>query len=110
MSEFRCSVVFVCMMLGSNARAQDATVEFNRDIRPIFSDKCYTCHGPDAANRKTKLRLDIESGAKIELNKGHKTITPGDPQQSEIYRRGGSGGEGARTPAGCHGPEKHPET
>ena len=31
-------------------------VEFNRDIRPIFSDKCYTCHGPDKSNRKSKLR------------------------------------------------------
>ena len=45
-------------------------IEFNRDIRPILSDKCFTCHGPDAANRKTKLRFDIESGASIELREG----------------------------------------
>jgi hypothetical protein len=55
-------------------------VEFNRDIRPIFSDRCFTCHGPDAANRKSKLRLDIEEGARID-------IVPGDPAQSELYRR-----------------------
>ena len=38
-----------------------AAVEFNRDIRPILSDKCYTCHGPDKGNRKTQLRFDIEA-------------------------------------------------
>src|SRR5690242_733262 len=59
--------------------AKEPTVEFNRDIRPIFSDKCYTCHGPDAANRKTKLRFDVEDGARIELSKGRKAIVPGDP-------------------------------
>src|SRR5579862_5264120 len=43
------------------------TVGFNRDIRPIFSDKCYTCHGPDKANRKSKLRFDTEAGAMADL-------------------------------------------
>ena len=65
------------------AVAADQGVEFNRDIRPILSDKCYTCHGPDAANRKTKLRFDVESGAKIELAKGRLAIVPGDPLKSE---------------------------
>src|SRR6266404_2031406 len=41
----------------------DSAVSFNRDIRPILSDKCFTCHGPDAANRKSKLRFDHEDGA-----------------------------------------------
>ena len=40
-----------------------AAVEFNRDVRPILSDKCFTCHGPDAANRKTKMRLDVPEGS-----------------------------------------------
>src|SRR6266849_1742293 len=61
-------------------------VEFNRDIRPIFSDKCYTCHGPDKANRKSKLRFDTEAGAKQDLG-GHFAIVPGDPAQSELVRR-----------------------
>ncbi len=43
---------------------QAQTVEFNRDIRPILSDRCYTCHGPDAANRKTPLRWDTEEGVR----------------------------------------------
>src|SRR5277367_6257574 len=63
------------------------TVQFNRDIRPILSDKCFTCHGPDAANRKTKLRFDIESGSRIGLNKGGFAIVPGSPEKSEMIRR-----------------------
>src|SRR5437764_6218673 len=62
------------------------TVEFNRDIRPILSDKCYTCHGPDKANRKSKLRFDSEAGAMADMG-GHFAIVPGDPGKSEIVRR-----------------------
>src|SRR6266481_3687292 len=61
-------------------------VEFNRDIRPIFSDKCYTCHGPGVANRQTKLRFDTESAAKQDLG-GHFAIVPGDLEKSVIIRR-----------------------
>src|SRR5580704_2430629 len=68
------------------AASPPATVEFNRDIRPIFSDRCYTCHGPDQANRKSKLRLDTEAGAKADLG-GHFGIVPGDPSKSEVLKR-----------------------
>jgi hypothetical protein len=68
-------------------------VEFNRDIRPILSDRCFTCHGPDAANRKTKLRFDLESGARIPLSGGRFAIVSGDPEQSEMVRRIASGKE-----------------
>ncbi len=70
--------------------AQDAgapgTVEFNRDIRPILSDKCYTCHGPDQARRRTKLRFDVEADAKQDLG-GRLAIVPGDVAKSEMVRR-----------------------
>jgi hypothetical protein len=66
--------------------AAAGTVEFNRDIRPILSDKCYTCHGPDKANRKSKLRFDTEAGAMADLG-GHFAIVSGDPDKSEIVRR-----------------------
>jgi hypothetical protein len=49
------------------AAAQSDTVQFNRDIRPILSERCFTCHGPDEGKRKSKLRLDIETGAKGDL-------------------------------------------
>jgi hypothetical protein len=63
-----------------------AAVEFNRDIRPIFSDKCYTCHGPDPGNRKTQLRFDREASAKADLG-GRFAIVEGDPARSEVIRR-----------------------
>ena len=73
------------------------TVDFNRDIRPILSDKCYTCHGPDEANRKTKLRFDIEMGAKADLG-GRFAIVPGQPDKSELVRRITSENKALRMP------------
>src|SRR3979411_2066172 len=62
-------------------------IEFNRDIRPILSDKCFSCHGPDATKRKTKLRFDSEQGARIDLGNGHLAVVPGDLAKSELYQR-----------------------
>src|SRR5690349_2183907 len=67
--------------------AHAAPVEFNRDIRPILSDRCYSCHGPDKAARKSPLRLDQESSAKADLGKGRFALVPRDPDRSEIMRR-----------------------
>jgi hypothetical protein len=61
-------------------------VEFNRDIRPILSDSCFFCHGPDSARRKAKLRLDTEDGAFADLG-GNRAIVPNDLTKSELYRR-----------------------
>ena len=80
----------------AHAAAPSDTVEFNRDIRPIFSDRCYTCHGPDQANRKSKLRLDSEAAAKADLS-GHFAIVAGDPAKSELIRRV-TAAEGLRMP------------
>jgi hypothetical protein len=81
-------------------------IEFNRDIRPILSDKCFTCHGPDAANRKTKLRFDIESGALIELREGKHAIVAGDPDHSEMFRRITSTDKTYRMPPAYMGRDK----
>ncbi|MEC9004341.1 MAG: DUF1549 domain-containing protein, partial [Planctomycetota bacterium] len=56
-------------------------IEFNRDIRPILSNKCIACHGPDQKQRKAKLRLDTEASAKESV------IVPGDVNGSELVAR-----------------------
>ena len=60
--------------------------EFNRDIRPILSDKCFACHGPDEAERKGDLRLDTEEGALRDLG-GYAAIVKGDAEDSELFFR-----------------------
>jgi hypothetical protein len=99
-------IAFSLLAFARDARPDPRAIEFNRDIRPIFSDKCFTCHGPDAATRKTKMRLDIESMAKIELRPGHRSIAPGDPESSEIYRRISSDNKTVRMPPAYLGREK----
>src|SRR5258706_9671054 len=106
MMDFRSAAVLVWILFLPGARAGDAAVQFNRDIRPIFSDKCYTCHGPDAANRKSKLRFDTEDGAKIDLGKGRKAIVAGDASQSEVYRRVASDDAARRMPPAYMGRDK----
>ena len=80
--------------LGSSSAG---SVEFNRDIRPILSDNCYTCHGPDKANRKTSLRLDNEASVFTDLG-GHQAVVPGDPEKSELYLRISTEDESRRMP------------
>ncbi|HMH31478.1 MAG TPA: DUF1549 domain-containing protein, partial [Puia sp.] len=65
------------------------TVSYNFDIRPILSDKCYKCHGPDATHRQAHLRLDIVDSAYAPLkeSKGLFAIVPGKPEQSELLKR-----------------------
>src|SRR5437763_1752637 len=56
--------VLVLLALGCASRLTAADVDFNRDVRPILSDVCFACHGPDARVRKADLRLDTEAGLK----------------------------------------------
>ena len=62
-----------------------ATIEFNRDIRPILSDKCFQCHGP--GTQMATLRFDQEEGAKRALKDGRFAIVPGDPAHSQMIGR-----------------------
>src|ERR1700733_7064943 len=97
-------LLLLLLSLAPLASAQE--VEFNRDIRPILSDKCYTCHGPSSVSRKTQLRFDIESGAKIDLSGGRKTIVPGHADQSEMFRRISSENTAVRMPPAYAGRDK----
>lgn len=62
------------------------TVNFNRDIRPILSENCFHCHGPDQNKRKAKLRLDTPEGATAERD-GTQAIKPKDINASELWKR-----------------------
>ncbi|GGN03878.1 hypothetical protein GCM10010967_43400 [Dyadobacter beijingensis] len=64
-------------------------VDFNYDVKPILSDKCFACHGPDAKKQKAGLRLDTEEGAYKALKdaEGRHAIVPGDLAGSEMYTR-----------------------
>ncbi|MCI0335884.1 MAG: DUF1553 domain-containing protein [Planctomycetes bacterium] len=73
--------------------AEPDKIEYNRDIRPILSDNCFACHGPDSASRKADLRIDQRDAA-IEMA----AISPGDPDASEMIRRILSEDESERMP------------
>src|SRR5579884_3630613 len=69
------------------AGLQAAPVKFNRDIRPIMSDTCFKCHGPDKRARMAGLRLDIREEAVKTTKSGVTPIVPGDVEKSAIIQR-----------------------
>lgn len=87
---FLLCILAICLLAGG-AYAADATaipdrIDFNRDVRPILSDNCYFCHGPDRNKRKADLRLDTKDGIFSHI-KDAITVVPGKPDQSELFRR-----------------------
>src|SRR6516225_12494289 len=90
-----CAVIAM-LVLVSTVNSQAAAVEFNRDVRPILSDLCFQCHGPDKAKRKAKLHFDTEEGARS-------VIVAGKPQESELIRRITSSDPDTRMPPQASG-------
>jgi hypothetical protein len=70
------------------AHGQDpqTALNFSKEIRPILSNNCFPCHGPDEGQRKAKLRVDTQAGSRKDLG-GHQAIAPGAPEESELIRR-----------------------
>ena len=90
----------------ANAKKQkENLISYNRDIRPVLSDKCFSCHGPDVSKVKAGLRLDLPASAfaELEKNKGHFAIVPGNPEKSELIKRVSSNDPGIMMPM----PESH---
>jgi hypothetical protein len=78
--------IFALILL-STPNALAAKIEYNSDVRPILSDKCFKCHGFDPNTRKAKLRLDVREEALKPAKSDMIPIVPGKPEASEIISR-----------------------
>ncbi|QDU51610.1 Planctomycete cytochrome C [Gimesia panareensis] len=85
-------------MLVTCVAAAAETIEFNRDVLPILSNHCFTCHGPDSATRAAGLRLDQRASATGKADSGKSAITPGKVQSSELMHRITASDENERMP------------
>ena len=85
---FQLCALTVALIFGARAKGAEPPLQYNRDIRPILSDRCFRCHGPDAQSRKAKLRLD-DSASALGPRKDptEHAIVPGHPDQSVLVRR-----------------------
>ncbi len=90
------SALFFVAALAQSDRSH-GEVDFNRDIRPLFADRCLHCHGPDEEKREGEYRLDIREGAFAVLD-DHRAIVPGDVEASALIERITSEDEDERMP------------
>ncbi len=74
-------------LYGQDTPAKITTVDFNRDIRPILTDRCFQCHGPNEASREGGFRLDVRTSALGEATSGAHPITPRNPDTSALLRK-----------------------
>lgn len=92
------AVFFLCVWPPPSSRAADEAVDFSRDIRPLLSDRCFACHGPEEATRQGGFRLDRKDSVLGEADSGERPVVAGDPEASELYRRVTSEDEWMRMP------------
>ena len=92
------ALIWAVAMSSVRADGPTGAIDFNRQIRPILSDNCFACHGPDEQQRKAKLRLDSFASATAKLRHGGFAIVPGRPDDSELVRRIVSDDPGEKMP------------
>src|SRR5262245_46834866 len=80
-------VAALLLLAPALSAAEPGRVNFTRDVRPILSDKCFRCHGPDAKERRGELRLDVREHALKPAQSGQAAIVPRDGGKSELVRR-----------------------
>jgi mono/diheme cytochrome c family protein len=90
-------VIAMALFGGATSGQDDTRVQFNRDVQPIFADKCFACHGPDKNKREAELFLGDEASAKA------KVIVAGKPDESELLSRITSDDPDERMPPGSTG-------
>jgi hypothetical protein len=78
---------FGCWLVSALLLAEGGEVDYTRQIRPILSNHCYHCHGPDAEQRQAGLRLDQREAAMAPLESGQRALVPGDSAASELLSR-----------------------
>ncbi|HVW37863.1 MAG TPA: c-type cytochrome domain-containing protein, partial [Pirellulales bacterium] len=84
---FRAISPLIAVSIVAHAAASAAPVDFQRDVQPLFAEHCAECHGVDAANRKSGLRLDVREDALKGGDSGAAAIVPTKPDESELIRR-----------------------
>ena len=98
----------IALPLGAT-HAADSPVDFNHDIRPILSNRCWKCHGPDEKERQAGLRLDAKDGLSAKLESGKVAVVAGKPEESELIRRIVSDDNDVRMPPSGHGKKLDPK-
>ena len=84
--DMKITAPLLCVLAGTRLFAADAP-DFSRDVRPILSQHCFKCHGPDDKTRKGGLRLDLRDSATKEAKSGAVALVPGQPDKSELVAR-----------------------
>src|ERR1700712_4176907 len=89
MAPIRSRTIFLCgLLMVAAAAAEGQDVRFNRDIRPIFTENCFHCHGPDPGTRKAGLRFDRRESLVGKTKDGTATVVvPGKPAEGELFKR-----------------------
>ena len=108
-----CLLCLVCLSvsslkLGLGEKRDSQPVEFDRDIRPILSQNCFTCHGPDERQRQANLRLDTREGIFADRG-GYQVVVPENPEDSRLIQRVGAENPAQRMPPPGSGKELKPD-